>query len=96
MAKTEEKKETAKNENAKKSLPERSREIEEDWRAKHGLSKGLHRKRNTIAGERRRQAECPKEPKAAVRYRRYRKKQLGKLGPASRVRRIDIGSDGQV
>jgi hypothetical protein len=39
--------------------------------------------------ERRRRAECPKEPKAAVRYRRHRKKQLGQLGAASEVRRID-------
>lgn len=96
MAKFEEKKETAKNQNTKKSLPERSRETEKEWRAKLGLSKGLHRKRNAVAGEHRRQAECPKEPKAAVRYRRYRKKQLGKLGPASKVRRIDVESGGQV
>lgn len=72
-----------------KSLPERAREAEEQWRAERGLSKGLHRRGNAMARERRRRAECPKEPKAAVRHRRYRKKQLGKFGAASEVRRID-------
>jgi hypothetical protein len=71
------------------SLPERAREAEEKWRAERSLSKGLHLRGNAMARERRRQVECPKEPKAAVRYRRYRKKQLGKLGPASKVRRVD-------
>ena len=67
-----------------KSLPERAREAEKQWRAELGLSKGLHRRGNAIRRESRRRAECPKEPKAAVRYRRYRKKQLGKLGAAPR------------
>ncbi len=73
----------------KRSLGERAREVEKQWRAELGLSKGLHRRGNAMARERRRRAECPKEPKAAVRYRRYRKKQLGKFGAASEVRRID-------
>jgi len=72
-----------------KSLSERAREVEEQWRAELRLSKGLHQRGNAMARERRRRAECPKEPKAAVRYRRYRKKQLGKFGAASEVRRID-------
>jgi hypothetical protein len=72
-----------------KSLSERAREVEEQWRSELRLSKGLHRRDNVIARERRRRAECPNEPKAAVRYRRYRKKQLGTLGAASEVRRID-------
>jgi len=75
--------------NSSKSLPERAREAEEQWRADRGLSQGLHRKGNAIAQERRRSAECPKEPRANVRYRRYCKKRLGKLGAASKVRRID-------
>jgi hypothetical protein len=79
------------NRQSTKSLPERAREAEDEWRAKLGLSKGLHRKGNAMARERRRRSECPKEPKAALRYRRYRKKQLGKLGSASTVRRIDPG-----
>ena len=72
-----------------KSLPERAREAEEQWRAERSLSKGLHLRGNAMARERRRQVECPKEPKAAVRHRRYRKKQLGRLGAASKVRTID-------
>jgi hypothetical protein len=72
-----------------KVLRGRAREAEELWRAARGLSKGLHRKANAEARERRRRTECPTEPKATVRYRRYRKKQLGKLGAASKVRRID-------
>jgi hypothetical protein len=76
----------------KKSLPERAREAEEQWRADRGLSKGLHRKGNAIARERRRNAEFPKEPRANVRYRCYCKKRLGKLGAASKVRRIDPAS----
>jgi hypothetical protein len=72
-----------------KSLAERAREAEEQWRAERGLSKGLHRKGNVKARERRRRAECPDEPKANVRHRRYREKRLGKLGAASEVRRID-------
>jgi hypothetical protein len=75
-----------------KSLPERAREAEEQWRTELRLSKGLHRRGNATAREHRRRAECPKEPKAAVRYRCYRKKQLGKLGAASKVRRIDPGT----
>jgi hypothetical protein len=67
-----------------KSLAERAREAEEKWRAERSLSKGLHCKGNATARERRQRKECPKEPKAAVRYRRYRKKQLGKLGAASK------------
>jgi hypothetical protein len=75
--------------NSSKSLPERAREAEEKWRVEQRLSKGLHRKGNAIAQERRRSAECPKEPRANVRYRRYCKKRLGKLGAASKVRVID-------
>jgi len=77
-----------------KSLPERAREAEEQWRAEHGLSKGLHRRGNATAREHRRRAECPKEPKAAVRYRRYREKQYGKFGAASKVRLVDVGNAG--
>jgi hypothetical protein len=72
-----------------KLLPERAREVEEKWRADRGLSKGLQGKGNAIAQERRRNAECPKEPRANVRYRRYCKKRLGKLGAASKVRVVD-------
>lgn len=72
-----------------KSLAKRAREVEEKWRTKRGLSKGLHCTGNAMARERRRRAECPAEPKAAVRFRRYLKKQLGKLGAASTVRYID-------
>jgi hypothetical protein len=72
-----------------KSLPERAREAEEKWRADRGLSKGLHRRGNAKARELRRRAECPDEPKANVRHRRYREKRLGKLCAASKVRRID-------
>ena len=71
------------------SLRVRARKAEEQWRAELGLSKELHRRSNAMAREARRRVECPKEPKAAVRYRRYRKKQLGKFGAASEVRRID-------
>lgn len=76
-----------------KSLRVRAREAEEQWRAERGLSKGLRRRGNAMVREARRRVECPKEPKAAVRYRRYRKKQLGKFGAASEVRRIDPVSD---
>ena len=40
-----------------KSLPERAREAEEQWRAERGLSKGLHLRGNAMARERRRQVE---------------------------------------
>jgi hypothetical protein len=89
MPKVEEKPRSSVEKKSTKSLPERVREAEEHWRADRGLSKGLHRKGNAIARERRRNAECPKEPRANVRYRRYCKKRLGKLGAASKVRRID-------
>ena len=72
-----------------KVLRGRAREAEELWRAARGLSKGLHRKANAEARERRRRTECPKEPKANVAHRRYRDRQLGKMGAASCVRRID-------
>lgn len=72
--------------NKTKSLAERAREAEVEWRKELRLSRGLHRRGNAMARERRRRAECPKESKAAVRNRRYRKKQLGKLGAASKVR----------
>jgi hypothetical protein len=89
MSKIEQKKKSSADRKIAKSLPERAREAEEQWRADRGLSQGLHRKGNAIAQERRRSAECPKEPRANVRYRRYCKKRLGKLGAASKVRVID-------
>jgi hypothetical protein len=78
----------------KQPLGERAREVEEKWRAKYGLSKGLYRRGNAIARDRRLRAECPKEPKATVRHRRFRKKQLGKFGAASTVRLVDVGNAG--
>jgi hypothetical protein len=71
----------------------RAREAEQEWREERGLTRDLHRVGNAKARKRRRRVECPKEPKAAVRHRRYRKKQLGKLGPASKARRIDLNED---
>ena len=75
-------------ENAK-LLRTRAREIEERWRAARGLTIQLNRKSNAKARKRRRRAECPKEPKANERHRRYRDKQLGKMGAASTVRSVD-------
>ena len=72
-----------------KRLNARATEIEKRWREARGIGKGLHRKGNAMATKRRRRAECPTEPKAAVRHRRYRDKQLGKIGAASTVRSID-------
>lgn len=72
-----------------KRLRARAREIEERWRETRGIGKGLHRKGNATSGKRRRRAECPTEPKAAVRHRRYRDGKLGKMGAASTVRRVD-------
>jgi hypothetical protein len=71
----------------------RAREAEQEWREERGLTPDLNRAGNARARKRRRWVECPKEPKGAARYRRYRKKQLGKLGPASKVRRIDPKED---
>jgi hypothetical protein len=70
-------------------LRSRAKEAEKSWLLARGLTPDLNRKSNGKARARRMSAECPKEPKASVRYRRYRKKQLGKLGPASKVRRFD-------
>jgi hypothetical protein len=75
-------------ENAK-PLRERAREVERKWRDARGLTAGMNRVGNAKAGKRRKRAECPKEPKASTRHRRWREKKLGKLGPASKVRRID-------
>jgi hypothetical protein len=72
-----------------KVLRGRAREAEELWRAARGLNKGLHGKGNAKARERRRRTECPKEPKANVAHRRYRDKQFGKMGAASKARRIE-------
>jgi hypothetical protein len=73
-------------ENAKR-LSARAREIEKRWREARGLTPRLNRKGNAKASKRRR-AECPHEPKANVRHRAYRDKQLGKMGAASKMRRI--------
>ena len=63
--------------------------------AVRGAAEGLTQAQiNATAREHGRRAECPKEPKAAVRYRRYRKKQYGKAGPASKVRLVDVGNAG--
>jgi hypothetical protein len=70
-------------------LRARALEAEKQWRAARGLDEGLHRKGNAKGRKRRRRAVCPKEPKANVRFRRYRDKRLGKMGAASTVRRID-------
>ena len=75
-------------ENAK-PLRTRARESEERWREARGLTALLNRKGNAKAGKRRRGAECPKVPKANVRHRLYRDRQLGKMGAASKVRSID-------
>jgi hypothetical protein len=72
-----------------KVLRTRARESEERWREARGLTALLDRKGNAKARKRRRRAECPKEPKANERHRRYRDKQLGKMGAASTVRSID-------
>ncbi len=72
-----------------KQLRERAGKIEQKWRDARGLTKGLHHIGNAKAAKRRKRAECPKEPKASVRFRRWREKQVGKMGPASKVRRID-------
>jgi hypothetical protein len=73
-------------ENAKR-LSARAREIEKRWREARGLTPRLNRKSNAKAGKRRR-TECPQEPKANVRHRVYRDKQLGKMGAASKMRRV--------
>jgi hypothetical protein len=77
-------------ENAK-LLRVKAHEAEEQWRAAHGLSKDLRRETEDWRRRRRRRAkrECPEEPKANVLQRRYRDKQLGRMGAASKVRRID-------
>jgi len=93
MSKIEQEQKNSAERKTTKSLPERAREAEEKWRADRGLSKSLHRRGNAKARERRRCAECPDEPKANVRHRRYREKRLGKLGAASKVRRIDPVGD---
>jgi hypothetical protein len=67
----------------------RATEDQKRWREKYKVSRGLHRKRNAKACRERKHAECPSEPKAAGRYRRWRDGKLGKMGAASKVRRID-------
>ena len=63
--------------------------------AVRGAAEGLTQAQiNATAREHRRRAECPKEPKAAVRYRRYREKQYGRFGAASKVRLVDVGNAG--
>ena len=61
----ESKKELTNSAKTKKPLGERAREVEEQWRAELGLSKGLHRRGNATAGECRRRAECPKESESS-------------------------------
>jgi hypothetical protein len=74
------------NDDDKGRLRARAREAEQVWRDERGLTKGLQH----VNRKRRRREACPKESKAAVRYRRWREKVLGgKTGAASRVRRID-------
>ncbi len=78
-------------ENAK-PLRERAREVEQKWRDARGLTAGMKRVGNAKAGKRRKRAECPKEPKASTRHRRWREKKLGKMGAASKVRRVEAAS----
>jgi hypothetical protein len=82
-------------EHTKGSLSARAREAETRWCNALRLSKDLHSRENAKATKRRRRKECPTEPKAAARHRRYRDKQLGKLGAASTVRRFIRRQDDQ-
>jgi hypothetical protein len=73
----------------RESLYQRAKKAEDAWREKHGLSKELYRNHNAAAARRRKRAISPTEPKANAPYRRWKRKRLGKLGPASKVRCID-------
>ena len=70
-----------------RSLAKRAREKEDQWRKARGLTKRMNRKGNAKAMKRR--AASPKEPRGVAKYRLYRDRKLGKLGAASKVRRID-------
>jgi hypothetical protein len=70
-------------------LHSRAEEAEKDWLSARGLTMDLNRKSNAKPRARRMSTESPKEAKANICYRRYRQKQLGKLGPASKVRRLN-------
>ena len=71
------------------SLAKRADEMEDRWRKLRGLTKQVNHKSNAKPMKRRRRKSNPKEPKGAAKFRQYRDKKLGKLGAASRVRRID-------
>jgi len=71
------------------SLAKRAGEKEERWRAARRLTKRLNRKSNAKAIKLRQRKTTPKEPKGASQYRRFRDGKLGKMGAASKVRRID-------
>jgi hypothetical protein len=76
------------------SSRKRAMKAEAAWRASRGLSKSLQHKGNVTAARRRKRAECPKESKASAKRRRWREKLLGKMGAASKVRRIDVEDGG--
>jgi hypothetical protein len=64
-------------------------DIEQNWRDQRGLTPGLHHVGNAKAANRRKRVLSPKEPKANLRYRRWKAKLLGRFGAASKVRRIN-------
>jgi hypothetical protein len=63
---------------------------EKRWRAAKGLSEDLTRMANAKRAATRKRAECPAEPRANARYRKFRDKSLGKLGSASKARKLVI------
>jgi hypothetical protein len=71
----------------------RARDAEQAWRDERGLTKGLHRLGNAKRRERRRRAECPKEPKANVRYRRWRDSLLGEITTCAKPVKINQKED---
>lgn len=77
------------NDHDKKPLPERAREVDDKWRKARRLTTNLNHIGNARARKRRQRAEAPKETKANVKFRHWRDKKLGKMGAASKVRRID-------
>lgn len=62
---------------------------EQEFLDARGLDRRLRNKANHKATRKRKRVECPKEPRSAARWRKYKTRKMGTFGAASAVRRID-------
>ena len=68
-------------------------QIERDWLDDRNLDRALHNRTNGAATRKRKRTQCPKEPRAAARWRRYQTRKLGSFGATGPCRKVEVTDD---